>query len=199
MSISRKSWLPLANWLIGYAAAVMIVLPLLLPMLDGFTHSDRSHGVPLEDMQANNIPLSEFPISTLLGTAVWLLHPNLHLYTTYTLALGASAAAWCILPALLSRAKWRGLEVVTLLLLLFGVLLIVPAPADLADYDSSSALSLHALAVSRIRPIPIFPAPLPAHPPAGMSFPARRALAICGTCVFAIPLVLFPCRPRSIP
>ena len=195
MSISRKSWLPLANWLIGYAAAVMIVLPLLLPMLDGFTHSDRSHGVPLEDMQANNIPLSEFPIATLLGTAVWLLHPNLHLYTTYTLALGASAAAWCILPAMLSRAKWRGLEVVTLLLLLFGVLLIV-RPLLISQIMIHLPLFrsmrwpfrelvqfqffLHLFLLIR---------------PPGMSFPARRALAICGTCVFAIPLVLFPLPP----
>jgi hypothetical protein len=125
MSISRRSWIPLGNWLLGYAAAVVIASPLLIPMLQGFSHSIRSQGVTLEDMQANNIPLLEFPVSLLMGQALWLLHPEQHLYTTYTLAFGASAAAWCVLPALVSRAKWRGLEVVTMSMMLFGMLLII--------------------------------------------------------------------------
>jgi hypothetical protein len=60
-----------------------------------------------------------------MGQALWLLHPEQHLYTTYTLAFGASAAAWCILPALVSRAKWRGLEIVTMSMMIFGMLLII--------------------------------------------------------------------------
>jgi hypothetical protein len=195
LSINRRSLLPLANWIIGYAAAVVIVLPLLLPMLNGFTHSGRSNGVTLDDMQANNIPFTDFPVSTLLGTAVWMIHPKQHLYTTYTLALGASAAAWCILPAMLSRAKWRGLEVVTLALMLFGVLLIIrplvisQIMLDLPLFRSMRwpfrefvqfQFFLHLFLLLR---------------PPGLSRVARRASAVFGSCVFAIPMLLFPLPP----
>lgn len=124
MSISRRSWLPLANWLIGYAVALVVVLPLLIPMLEGFLASVRSQGTTLEDMQAYNIPVLQFPTSLFLGMALWITHPLNHPYTTYTVALGSSAAVWCLLPALVSRAKWRGLEVVTLLMMIFGAVLI---------------------------------------------------------------------------
>jgi len=113
MSISRRSWLPLANWLIGYAVALVVILPLLVPMLEGFFASFRSQGVTLEDMQANNIPALQFPTCLFVGMALWLIHPHHHPFVTYTLALGSSAAIWCLLPALVSRTKWRGLEVVT--------------------------------------------------------------------------------------
>jgi len=124
MSISRRSWLPLANWLIGYAVALVVIFPLLIPMIEGFFASIRSHGVTLEDMQANNIPVVEFPTSLFLGMALWVIHTEGHPDATYTLALGASAAVWCLLPASVSRAKWRGLEVVTLLMMIFGAVLI---------------------------------------------------------------------------
>jgi hypothetical protein len=35
MAISRRSFLPLGNWLIGYAAALVVVSPLLVPMMEG--------------------------------------------------------------------------------------------------------------------------------------------------------------------
>lgn len=125
MSISRRSWIPLVNWLGGYTAAMLIISPLIYMMLQGFFQSYRAQGVVLEDMQANNVPFAEFPISVLLGVALWMLHPNHPLYTTYTVALGSSAAAWCILPALMSRAKWRGLEVVAFVLMLFGAVMVI--------------------------------------------------------------------------
>jgi hypothetical protein len=151
MSLSRRSWLPLGNWLIGYGLALVAALPLLIPMLEGFFTSFRSQGITLEDMQANNIPALEFTSSIFVGMALYLGHPYHHPYVTYTLALGASAAVWCLpaaligqtkahrpeVPptdrpfiawliwwALIGRTKWRGLEVVTLLTLLFGAVLI---------------------------------------------------------------------------
>ena len=125
MSLSRRSWLPLLNWLGGYAVAAVILSPLLYFMLQGFFQSYRAQGVTLEEMQANNVPFTDFPMSMLLGVALWMIHSGHPLYTTYTFALGSSAAAWCILPALMSRAKWRGLEVVTLLLMCFGALMVI--------------------------------------------------------------------------
>ena len=105
MSISRRSWLPLANWLIGYAVALVVILPLLIPMLEGFSTSMRSQGVTLEDMQANNIPAMEFLNSIFVGMSLWMIHPHDHPYTTYTLALGSSAAVWCLLPAMVIDRK----------------------------------------------------------------------------------------------
>jgi len=126
ISVSRKSILPLACWLIGYAAAMVIVSPLLIPMLEGFSTSLRAHGTTLEDMQSYAIPASQFPTSLFLGMGVWVVnsHYSIHSYTTYTVALGACAASWCLMPAVLSRAKWSGLEILSLGLMLFGVLLV---------------------------------------------------------------------------
>lgn len=195
MSISRRSWVPLGNWAIGYTAAVVILLPLLVPMLEGFSTSYRAQGITLEDMQSNNIPFLDFPVSLLLGTALWMLHPGQHLYTTYTLAFGASAAAWCILPALMSRAKWRGLEVVTLLMLLFGAVLII-RPTLISE------IMLH---------LPIFRSMrwpfrefvqfqfflhlyLVVRPP-GLSIPAQRLSAGFGACILIFSMGLFRLPP----
>jgi hypothetical protein len=107
MSISRRSWLPLANWLFGYALALVLIYPLVIPMLEGFFSSMRSQGVVLEDMQANNIPADEFLPSLFVGMALWLVHPHNHPFTTYTLALGSSAAVWCLVPALAPEMALR--------------------------------------------------------------------------------------------
>ncbi len=100
ISVVRRSWLPLGNWLIGYAVAVVILTPLLIPTLEGFFTSFRSQGVTLEDMQANNIPAKYFPTSLFVGMALWWTHPHEQPFVTYTLSLGSSAAAWCLMPAL---------------------------------------------------------------------------------------------------
>jgi hypothetical protein len=124
LSWSRRSFLPIGCWAAGNVVAVLVLLPLLLPMIGGFLSSTRSHGMSLADMQINNIPMDLFPTSFFLGMALWIIHRPEHLYTTYTLALGSCAAAWCLLPALVSRAKWRAIDAITLGLLIFAVVLI---------------------------------------------------------------------------
>lgn len=111
MTMSRRSLQPLGIWLSGYAIALLVISPLLIPMLGGFFASMRSQGVSLEDMQANNIPMSEFPISLLVGMALWLGHPTIHPYATYTLALASSAAVWCLIPALISPSASFGIRI----------------------------------------------------------------------------------------
>ncbi len=125
ISLYQKSTRPLAVWLGGYALAVLILLPLLVPLIHGFYASSRSQGVILEDMQANNIPALFFPTSLFCGMALWIFHPGELPHTTYILALGSCAAAWCLIPALVSRAKWRGLEMVCLGLMVFVAILII--------------------------------------------------------------------------
>jgi hypothetical protein len=195
MSISRRSWLPLANWLIGYAVALVVILPLLVPMLEGFFASFRSQGVMLEDMQANNIPCGEFPTCLFVGMALWLVHPHDHPFVTYTLALGSSAAIWCLLPALVGRTRWRGLEVVTLAMMIFGAVLIC-RPVWISEIMMRLPLFrsmrwpfrefvqfqffLHLFLLVR---------------PPGLTEPLRRYSAIFGTCLLVIPMALYPLPP----
>jgi hypothetical protein len=195
MSISRRSWLPLANWLFGYALAVVVIFPLVIPMLEGFFASMRSQGVVLEDMQANNIPGAEFLPSIFVGMALWLAHPHDHPFTTYTLALGSSAAAWCLLPAMVSRAKWRGLEVVTLAMMIFGAVLIC-RPVWITEIMMRLPLFrsmrwpfrefvqfqffMHLFLLVR---------------PPGLTKPLRRFSAVFGTCVLVIGMALYPLPP----
>ncbi len=195
MSISRRSWLPLLNWGVGYTVAVIIILPLLIPMLHGFFQSVRSQGVTLEDMTQNNIPFSEFPTSLFLGMTLWIINPHNHPYTTYTLALGSSAAVWCLLPAIVSRAKWRDLEVVTVIMLLFGALLIC-RPIWISEVMMHLPLFrsmrwpfrefvqfqffLHLFLLIR---------------PPGLSVVARKTSAIFGTALLIISMITFPFPP----
>jgi hypothetical protein len=195
LSIGRRSPVALLNWTLGYTAAVVLLLPLLLPMLDGFSHSMRVGGVTLEDMQANNIPAVDFATSLFLGMAVWIFNPHEHPYVTYTLALGASAAAWCLIPALFSRSKWRGTEVVTGLMLIFGAIMIC-RPVFVTEIMAHLPLLrslrwpfrefvqfqffLHLFLLVR---------------PPGLSVQARNVSAVFGTFVLVFPLLTFPFPP----
>src|SRR5262249_16708811 len=77
MSFVQRTIRPLVMWFGGYAFALLIISPLLVPMLGGFMASPRSEGVRLDDMQANNIPFYAFPMSLFLGMGLWLAksHP----------------------------------------------------------------------------------------------------------------------------
>jgi hypothetical protein len=195
LAVAGRSITPVLNWGLGSALAGLVLLPLLLPMLDGFGHTLRAGGVPLDDMQANNIPAIDFPTSVLLGMAIWLAHPNDHPYVTYTLALGSCAAAWCLIPAVASRAKWRPLDGVLLGLLIFGAVLII-RPRFISE------IMLHLPLFRSMRwpfrefvqfqfVLHLF---LVARPP-GLNANARLASALFGSFVYIVPLVLFPFPP----
>jgi hypothetical protein len=195
MSIARRSWQPLATWLTGYALALVVISPLLIPMLEGFFSSDRSQGVALDDMQANNIPFLSFPTSLFLGMALWILTTHDYPHTTYTLALGSSAAIWCLIPALASRAKWRRVDLVTAVMLVF-IAVLVCRPVWITEIMMRLPLFrsmrwpfrelvqfqffLHLFLVVR---------------PPGLTPVARRFSAIFGTFVMVYPLALFPLPP----
>jgi hypothetical protein len=114
LAVQRRSWQPALCWGAGTLAALVIVLPVLAPAMAGFAESARAAGVSAAEMQANNIPVSAFPVALFFGVALWwthAFHPELvNAHTTYTLALGSSAAIWCLLPALAGRGTWRPLE-----------------------------------------------------------------------------------------
>jgi hypothetical protein len=116
--------LPLGCWIAGYALAFLFILPLFLPIMEGFFSSARAQGVPVYDMEQYNIPPLLFPTSVFLGMALWYIHPPEHAYATYTFAFGSCAAAWCLVPALASRDRWRGLDLISGGLVLFGVFMV---------------------------------------------------------------------------
>jgi hypothetical protein len=195
MSIAKRSWIPLTNWVTGYALAVVVILPLLIPVFDGFAESARAGGIALVDMQANNVPADQFLTSIFAGMALWLAYPHQHPYTTYTLAMGSSAAAWCLLPALVGRAKWRGHEIVCVGMLIFGAVLIC-RPVWISEI-------MMRLPVFRSMRWPfrefvqfqffmhLF---LVVRPP-GLRAALRRYSAFFGTVLMVIPMILFPLPP----
>ena len=195
IAISRRSFVPMINWLAGYGIAIVLVTPLILPILDGFSHSMRAGGTNLQDMQNNNVPAMLFAPSIFLGLALPLFHHLEHPYVTYTLSFGASAAVWCLLPAFCSRARWRGIEVVALLLMIFAALLIIrpllitKIMIHLPLFKSMRwpfrefvqfQFFMHLFLVVR---------------PPGLSVDARKLSVFFGAMVFVIPFFLAPLPP----
>ncbi len=224
LTIARRSPLPLINWLAGYAVAVILLSPLVLPILDGFNHSMRAGGVALEDMQQNNIPALDFLPSIFLGMTVWIFYPHQHPYVTYTLALGASAAAWCLLPALVPELAFRARQLVNLV---YGFSRpggpeAIPRPAKLKWRGTTFVALLMVVfgAVMIVRPF--FITEIMAHLPVlksmrwpfrefiqfqfflhfflvvrspGLNGPVRKYSAAFGTFVYAVPLFFSPFAP----
>jgi hypothetical protein len=121
IAVQRRSAQPLLCWGAGNLVALLLVLPLLVPAIHGFSDSLRARGVPMDDMQAYNIVAKDFPSAVFAGMALWWTHPFLpevrNAHETYIVALASSAAIWCILPALAGRG-WRPLEWLVLGLIL---------------------------------------------------------------------------------
>jgi hypothetical protein len=121
LAVQRRSIQPLLCWGAGSLAALLLVLPLLVPAIHGFSESLRARGIAMDDMQAYNISFRNFPGAVFAGMALWWTHPNLpevhNAHETYLVALASSAAIWCIIPALAGRG-WRPLEWLVLGLIL---------------------------------------------------------------------------------
>ncbi len=128
VAIYRRSFLPLIVWGAGYALALLILTPLLVPVLEGFSHATRSEGLTIALMSKFAIPASLFPFSYFLSTFSTLLPMRLVFGLTpvfYASAFVSCAAAWAIVPALMSRARWNVLEGVSLGLVGVAALLII--------------------------------------------------------------------------
>jgi hypothetical protein len=124
LAIQRRSLQPALCWGAGTLVAILVALPLLVPAMIGFSESLRARGVPMDDMQAYNIPALSFPVSLFFGVAMWWTHPELPpAHETYFLALGSSAAIWCLVPALAGRG-WRPIEWLVLFMILVAGFLV---------------------------------------------------------------------------
>jgi len=124
----RRSVMPLLVWLGGCVLAVVIHSPLLLPAIEGFRQSGRAAGLGVENMDRFAFPALLLPPSYFLGIFSWRIGIPYHFGFCppfYTAAFCSCAAAWVIVPALVSRARWRGLEVLCLGLAALAVLLVI--------------------------------------------------------------------------
>jgi hypothetical protein len=129
----RRSFQPLINWIAANVITVILILPILLPAIDGFIHSERGGGLSVELLHRFAMPAALFPISFLFGNffeaiayfggipnAVVFLFPRMP-------TLLACAAAWCVFPAVLSRSRWTLLETGCVALIgLLGLMVIRP-------------------------------------------------------------------------
>jgi hypothetical protein len=116
LCIYRRSFRPLAFWIVANAATLLLIFPILRPALDGFLHSQRSGGLSIDLLSRFSLPAPLFPISFLFGNFVEMVawfggvhRPNLIPFPR-TPTLLACAAAWCLFPALLHRRRWTLLE-----------------------------------------------------------------------------------------
>jgi len=130
ISIYRHSLLPLMSWFVGVTLAVGLLLPLLVPAWDGFFTSHRAAGLTPITMGKFAVPVLLFPFSFFFSTFSTLLPLHYRFGTTqifYSSAFVSCAAAWAVLPAVITRIKWRFLELLCLLLLaLLAVMIVRP-------------------------------------------------------------------------
>ena len=195
LAARRRTAAPLLVWFGGTLIALTVISPLLVPMTEGFLASTRNLGVGTGEMEANNVSFSSLPSSVLAGMAVWLVHVPEKTYETYTLATGASAAAWCLIPAVLGRFKWRDIDVVTMAMLLI-LLVFIARPHWL------SLILVHLPIVRSMRwpfreflQFTFFLHLLLIVRPPGMKSITCRGLAVLGTALVVVPLFLYPVPP----
>ena len=119
LAVWRRSAQPLLLWVAGNILAVILLLPLLLPVLGGFFHSERGAGIDIGMLQRFAMPAPLVPISLLFGNdfemAAWFAHipaasASFFLFPRLPTLL-ACAAAWCIFPLLCQRRRWTLLEI----------------------------------------------------------------------------------------
>ena len=112
----RRSFQPLLNWVVANAITLIMILPILLPALDGFLHSLRSAGLSVEMLQRFAMPAPLFPISFLFGNFFEMAayFAGIHNAAMFVFprmpTLLACAAALVRFPALLGRSRWTLLE-----------------------------------------------------------------------------------------
>jgi hypothetical protein len=131
----RRSWAPLLVWIGGYAVALVVISPLIVPAMEGFLASNRSEGLHADRMIQFAVPAALFPASYFLSVFSLRLHiPYLFgdCQPCYSAAFVSCAAAWAIIPAVINRKRWSGLELLCLGLVAFAALLVI-RPAGVND------------------------------------------------------------------
>jgi hypothetical protein len=118
MCAHRRSARPILMWFAANALTLALILPVLLPALGGFFHSQRGAGIAVEALQRFAMPAPLVPVALLFGNyfemaayfanipaaaATFFMFPRLP-------TLLACAAAWCVFPLICQRRRWTLLE-----------------------------------------------------------------------------------------
>jgi len=127
----RKSYTSLFIWCAGNVIAYLLLSPFLAHVLNGFAHSIRSQGLSVYMASVFSVPPTTLLFSFFLGN--WtepltkaLGDPGLvTLQFPYLSSLLACAAAWCLVPALFSPAKWQPIEKLCLAMAAFIMVLVL--------------------------------------------------------------------------
>jgi hypothetical protein len=128
VSVQRRRAMPLFCWIGGYALALLILSPLLIPAAEGFADSSRAGGLSAAAMSQFSMPATLLPCSYFLGVFSYFCAIKFGFGFCppwYAAAFASCAAAWVILPAAISRVPWRGLEILCLGLVGLAALLVV--------------------------------------------------------------------------
>jgi hypothetical protein len=65
--VQRRSLRPLGCWIVANLLTLALISPILLPALEGFLHSRRSEGMPIELLHSFAMPGGLLPVSLLFG------------------------------------------------------------------------------------------------------------------------------------
>jgi hypothetical protein len=127
----RRSAVPLISWFGGYAIALLVLSPLFIPAAEGFVASNRSGPVSTAFVDMFAFPALLLPASCFLGVFTCYLDSSYsfgYCPPWYSAAFAASAAAWLLVPAVASRARWSGMQILCAgLVCLVAVLVVRPA------------------------------------------------------------------------
>lgn len=114
IAFARRSWRPIIVMAGGGVVALIAFVPALLPMLQGFAETKRSHGVSAEMAGALNVPTLNLVASWFLGSASApfvtgvSLHFSSHPYTT---AIAFSLINIPLALILVRKRKWSPAEI----------------------------------------------------------------------------------------
>jgi hypothetical protein len=115
--LHRRSFLTLVYWVTGNVITLLLISPILLPAFGGFLQSQRAGGLPVDQLNSLAMPAALFPLSFLFGNCFEMIARvgGIHDATLFLFprmpTLLASAAAWCVFPALSKRRPWTLLEI----------------------------------------------------------------------------------------
>jgi len=191
----RRSFTPVLVFLGGGALAVVIDSALLLPAIDGFLHSGRSAGLSVAGMDRFAFPALLLPLSYFLGTFSYQFGIPYHFGFCppfYAAAFASSAAAWILVPALASRARWRPMEMLCLGLAALAVLLVI-RPTWLGEAMSHlPVLRSMRWPFREILQLQFFLHLFFVLRPLGGPPPFQRVIICLGVFLFAFPLLFLP-------
>jgi hypothetical protein len=191
VSLYRKRALPLLCWIGGCALAAMLLSPLLIPAGEGFADSGRAAGLSVEAIGQYSMPATLLPCSYFFGifsSFIGIKYGFGFCPPWYAAAFASCAAAWVVVPAMASRAPWRGLEILCLALAGLAALLVV-RPVWISE------IMLHVPVLRSMRwpfreilQLQFFLHLFLVLRPLGGSLPFQRVTIISGIIVFVCPL-----------